>query len=140
MVLLEKSYRLKSCNFTVIGPPTDISCEFIQKHPWTAASVLSLIKLLVLSGNFCVGFYVIKDYEPKLSLVISKLLLWRVVHIYNFIKDVLHHGRSPYNFVNYSEFLENLWAGLRYRAFKLCAFIVLFTVCFQFYIFRTLKT
>ena len=62
------------------------------------------------------GFYVIKDYEPKLSLVISKLLLWRVVHICNFIKNVLHHGRSPYNFVNYSEFLENLWAGLRYRA------------------------
>ena len=64
----------------------------------------------------------------QLSLVISKLILAKVIHVCNFIKDVLYHGGSTYKFVNFSQFLENLWAGSGYRAFELCAFIIMLTV------------
>ena len=34
---------------------------------------------------------------------------------------------------------KNLWEGPEYRAFKLCAVIVIFIVCLELYFFRTLK-
>ena len=56
-------------------------------------------------------------------------------YIYKSMKGALHHGQSPCKFVNFSEFFKNLWVGSRYGASKLCAFIVIFTVIFLFYIF-----
>ena len=43
----------------------------------------------------------------------------------------MDHGCSPSNFANYFEFLESLLASSGYRAFELCAFIVIFTLCFR---------
>ena len=93
---------------------------------------------------FCVIIFMWQKTMTKsyvqLSLVTSKLILAKVIHVCNFIKDVLYHGGSTCKFVNFSQFLENLWAGSGYWAFELCAFIIMLTVCFQFFIFRTLKT
>ena len=44
-----------------------------------------------------------------------------------------HYRYSPCHFANFVEFLGNLWAGSGYRAFKLCALIVILTACFQHY-------
>ena len=52
-----------------------------------------------------------------LILVISNLILAKVLHINNFIGNAIYHGCSACNFVNFSEFLENLCAGSGYRAF-----------------------
>ena len=65
-----------------------------------------------------------------------KLILGKVVHICNFVKNVLHLGRFPCDFPNCSKFLENLWADSGYGAFRLCAFTVIFTGCFHFHIFK----
>ena len=81
-------------------------------------------------------FFVIKNYDRKLPLVTSKLTVTKLLHIYNFIKNVLHHGRPACNFAIFFEFLENLWGGSGCRAFKPCAFIVIFAVYFRFDIFQ----
>ena len=52
-----------------------------------------------------------KWYSLILSLSNSNS---KILRIYNFIKNILHHGSLFCNFVKFSEFLENLWAGLGY--------------------------
>ena len=64
------------------------------------------------------------------------LILAKVLYLCNFIKNVLHHGRSPYNFQISSKLLENHWVGLEYETFRLCDFIVMFVECFYCYPFK----
>ena len=47
---------------------------------------------------------------------------------------LLNYRHPLCNITNFFEFLENLWASSGYRAFRLCAFIVVFAMCFYFYI------
>ena len=65
-----------------------------------------------------------------------------MLHICNFIKNLHHQGRSNCNFWNFSEFLENVWEGLEYRAlvcqlfiFSLCAYCNVYPVL-HFHIFK----
>ena len=62
-----------------------------------------------------------------------RLILAKVLHIWKFIKNALHHGRSPYSFPNFLEFLKNLSAALRYVSgcvFSLWYSIFTFTFIF----------
>ena len=47
-----------------------------------------------------------------------KLILAKVLHIYNFIKNILRRESSPSNFFNFFEFLGNFWTGSGYRAYS----------------------
>ena len=60
-----------------------------------------------------------------------RLILAKILHICNFIKNELYHGRSLCNFQNFSKFLENLSAGSGFDTFKLCTFIVILGGCFH---------
>ena len=74
---------------------------------------------IILRDNF-----VIRNYDCKFPLVTSKLTVAKVLHINNFIKNLLHHRLLVCNFLFFFiEFLENPWVGSGCRAFKLCAWV-----------------
>ena len=60
------------------------------------------------------------------------LILAKVIHRCNFIKNSLHLARSPCKFLNFPEFLENFGPDIEYRGFRLCAIIALYTFIFTF--------
>ena len=62
------------------------------------------------------------------------LILAKVLQKCKFVNSRHHRGRSPCNFLNYSEFLENFGTGSGYRAFRLCT--KNFATCFDFYSFN----
>ena len=62
-----------------------------------------------------------------------RLILAKVLHIWKFIKNALHHGRSPYSFPNFLEFLKNLSAGLRYVSG--CVFSLWYSIFTSTFIF-----
>ena len=64
------------------------------------------------------------------------LILVKVPHICNVVYYILHHEPSPCNLPSSFEFSENRWAVSGYRAFRLCAIIVIFTACIPFYYFK----
>lgn len=113
-----------------VGRIVEETCPLSLK--WFQDQIILLFKL----AQFCV----MKNYDQKLFLVISKLILAEVRYIYNFIRAVIYQRRPPCSFVNLTKFLKNFRAGSGYGAITLCAFVVIFTLCFQFYIFRTFET
>ena len=113
-----------------VGRIAEETCPLSLK--WFQDQIILLFKL----AQFCV----MKNYDQKLFLVISKLILAEVRYIYNFIRAVIYQRRPPCSFVNLTKFLKNFRAGSGYGAITLCAFVVIFTLCFQFYIFRTFET
>ena len=68
--------------------------------------------------------------------MVYSLILGKILHICNFIKNLLCQSRSNCNFLNFSESMENILEGSAYRAFSLCVVIVIFTLHFHFYIFK----
>ena len=54
----------------------------------------------------------------------------------NSIRNLLRRVSSLCIFPTFSKFLKNLSACLEYRTFRLGAFIVIFTGCVHFYIFK----
>ena len=70
-------------------------------------------------------------------MVVCSLILGKILHICNFIKNLLCQSRSNCNFLNFSESMEDVLEGSGYRAFSLCVVIViLFILHFHFYIFK----
>ena len=69
--------------------------------------------------------------------MVYSLILGKILHICNFIKNLLCQSRSNCNFLNFSESMENLLEGSAYRAFSLCVVIVIFTLHFHFYILKS---
>ena len=69
---------------------------------------------MIVGSNFT-GSCIKKDC----SLILAEVSLTEVLYIYNFIKNIRHHGSSPCDFANFPEFFENLWADSEYRTFRL---------------------
>ena len=61
------------------------------------------------------------------------LIIAKVLHNCNFVKNTVYHGGPPCSFPNFYEFLENFGAGTGYGALRLWAIIVTY---FHFYIFK----
>ena len=68
---------------------------------------------MIVGSNFT-GSCIKKDC----SLILAEVSWAEVLHIYNFIKNIRHHGSSPCDFANFPEFFENLWADSEDRTLR----------------------
>ena len=75
------------------------------------------------------------DYQE--AQLVYNLIVKKILHICNLIKNLLYRGRSNCSFPKFLDLLEDVWGGSGYSAFRVCAFVVIFTLRFHFYIFRS---
>ena len=82
-----------------------------------------------------------KNYKQKFSQIISRMLQEAQKVVYYKQRYCISEIFSKIYFITdalltFSWILNNLWASSGYSAIRLCATIVIATVCFHFYIFK----